>query len=100
MADSQPANSENRPNGYVKIEVKEVRSIPLPGGDSGEGLGLVTDRGVIPAILHSAEEPGAGLAVPGRACTSNFPSSFRSRELPPSAWTTASPMTCRSAPWT
>ena len=56
MADSQPANSESRPNGYVKIEVNEVRSIPLPGGDSGEGLGLVTDRGVIPAILHSADE--------------------------------------------
>ena len=56
MAESQPANSENRPNGYVKIEVKEVRSIPLPGGDSGEGLGLVTERGVIPGILHSADE--------------------------------------------
>lgn len=56
MAESQPADSEHRPNGYVKIEVKEVRSIPLPGGDSGEGLGLVTERGVIPAILHSAEE--------------------------------------------
>ncbi|MYC28498.1 MAG: alpha/beta fold hydrolase [Chloroflexi bacterium] len=56
MAESPPANSENRPNGYVKIEVKEVRSIPLPGGDSGEGLGLVTDRGVIPGILHSVDE--------------------------------------------
>lgn len=55
MADGQPGNSGNRPNGYVQVEVKEVRSIPLPGGNSGEGLGLVTDRGVIPAILHAAE---------------------------------------------
>ena len=56
MADGQESTTGNRPMGYIKVDVKEVRSIPLPDGDVGEGLSLVTDRGAIPAILHAAPD--------------------------------------------
>ena len=61
MADSQQPTAGNRPDAYVKIDVKEVRPIPLPDGDVGEGLSLVTERGEIPAILHAA--PGSTKSV-------------------------------------
>ena len=56
MADNQESLSDSRPDGYLRVEVKEVRSIPLPDGDAGEGRSLVTERGEIPAILHSAPD--------------------------------------------
>ncbi len=51
----------SRPDTYLKIQVNEVRSIPLPDGDVGEGLSLTTERGDIPAILHRS--PGSTKGV-------------------------------------
>ena len=59
-ATEQPAPA-NRPSGYVRIDVKEARPIPLPHGQVGEGLGLLTERGEVQTIMHAA--PGSRKAV-------------------------------------
>lgn len=61
MAADEQSGTGSRPSGYVKITVKEVRQIPLPDGDTGEGVALTTDRGEVSAVLHPA--PGSTKAV-------------------------------------
>ncbi len=61
MADQQQPAAGDRPSGYLKVNVNEVRSIPLPDGDAGEGLSLATDRGEIRAILHRAPNSTKGV---------------------------------------
>ena len=61
MADQGEPAPERRPDTYLKIDVKDVRSIPLPDGDVGDGLSLVTERGDISAILHSAPSSTKGV---------------------------------------
>jgi pimeloyl-ACP methyl ester carboxylesterase len=61
MADGEETRAGNRPDAYLKVAVKEVRSIPLPDGDAGEGLSLATDRGEIPAILHRSPDSRKGV---------------------------------------
>lgn len=56
MAASEQAAPSNPPSGYLKVAVQEVRAIPLPDGDRGEGLALVTERGEVAAIRHAAPE--------------------------------------------
>ena len=56
MPDSQQSIPPGRPDTYLKVAVKEVRSIPLPDGDVGEGLALTTERGEFPAILHRSPD--------------------------------------------
>ena len=52
---------DNRRDGVLKPQIQEVREIPLPQGDTGEGLSIVTDRGAIDAILHPAPESKQGI---------------------------------------
>ena len=61
MADSEQPASGGRPNGYRKVPVREARAIPLPDGNTGEGIALCTDRGEIPAVLHSAPDSRKGV---------------------------------------
>ena len=61
MADHQESDQANRPDAYLKIAVNEVRSIPLPDGDVGEGLALATERGEIPAVLHRSPDSRKGV---------------------------------------
>ncbi len=61
MAEDQQPAAGGRINGYLKVNVNDVRSIPLPDGDAGEGLSLSTDRGDIRAILHRAPESRKGV---------------------------------------
>ena len=61
MADSEQPASGGRPNGYRKVPVREARKIPLPDGNTGEGIALCTDRGEIPAVLHSAPDSRKGV---------------------------------------
>lgn len=61
MADDQQSGQANRPDAYLKIAVNEVRSIPLPDGDVGEGLALATERGEIPAVLHRSPDSRKGV---------------------------------------
>ncbi len=61
MADQQQSAAGDRPSGYLKVNVNEVRSIPLPDGDAGEGLLLATDRGEIRAILNRAPDSTKGV---------------------------------------
>ena len=90
MADSEQPASGGRPNGYRKVPVREARAIPLPDGNTGEGIALCTDRGEIPAVLHSAPDsrkgshlglrrPEVDSAAPGRACTPNSQKNLPSR---------------------
>lgn len=59
-ATEQPAPG-NRPTGYVKIDVRDVRPIPVPQGQRGEGLALVTDRGDVRTIKRSADNSRKGV---------------------------------------
>ncbi|CAI8016560.1 hypothetical protein GBAR_LOCUS10150 [Geodia barretti] len=61
MAASEQPTPVERTDGFVKIGVREVRTIPLPDGDTGEGLALHTDRGEIPAVLHRAPDSTKGV---------------------------------------
>ena len=61
MAHDAQAGSESRPNGYLSVAVKELRAIPLPDGQVGEGLALVTDRGEAPSVLHRAPDSVKGV---------------------------------------
>ena len=61
MPDSQHSTPAGRPDAYLKVAVRDVRSIPLPDGDVGEGLALTTDRGVIRSILHRSPESRKGV---------------------------------------
>lgn len=61
MADAEGTEAGNRPDTYLKIGVNKVRSIPLPDGDVGEGLSLITDRGEIAAVLHRSPDSRKGV---------------------------------------
>ena len=61
MTADEQSVPHNRQDGYLKTEVREVRPIPLPDGDTGEGLCIRTDRGEITAILHRAPESRKGV---------------------------------------
>ena len=61
MAEQQHPEAGGRLNGYLKVNVNDVRSIPLPDGDVGEGLCLATDRGEIRAVLHRASDSRKGV---------------------------------------
>ena len=61
MATNEQQAPGNPPDSYLQVAVNQVRSIPLPDGDSGEGLALVSDRGEVQAIRHAA--PGSQKAV-------------------------------------
>lgn len=61
MTENEQTSNENRPDAYLKVPVRGVRSIPLPDGDTGEGLALTMDRGEIPAILHRSPESRKGV---------------------------------------
>ena len=52
---------DDRRDGVLKPQIQEVREVPLPQGDTGEGLSIVTDRGAIDAILHPAPESKKGI---------------------------------------
>ena len=56
MATNEQQAPGNPPDSYLQVAVHEVRPIPLPDGDSGEGLALVTDRGEVQAIRHAAPD--------------------------------------------
>lgn len=61
MTENEQTSNENRPDAYLKVPVRGVHSIPLPDGDTGEGLALTMDRGEIPAILHRSPESRKGV---------------------------------------
>ncbi len=54
MTADEPSVPPKRQEGYLKVEIRDVRSIPLPEGNTGEGLTIRTDRGEVTAILHRA----------------------------------------------
>lgn len=54
MTANPPASLDDSGVNSLKIPVREVRSRALPEGVAGEGLGLLTDRGEVRAILHRA----------------------------------------------
>ncbi len=57
----QQSGGGDRSGAYLRVEVKEVRSIPLPDGDVGEGIAVVTERGEIPGALHTAPGTRKGI---------------------------------------
>ena len=61
MAMNQQPSSGSRPDAYIRVPVRETRSIPLPDGDTGEGLSLSMDRGEIPTVLHRAPDSRKGV---------------------------------------
>ncbi|MDE2779859.1 MAG: alpha/beta fold hydrolase [Chloroflexota bacterium] len=61
MAYNEQASNENRPNAYLRVPVRDARTIPLPDGDKGEGLALRMDRGEIRAVVHRAPESRKGV---------------------------------------
>ena len=91
MAEAPDSTTRNGPMGYLKVEVNEVRPIPLPDGDVGEGLTLVTERGDIPCILHRAPNStkaviwvcGArgGFGGPGPGLYAQLAQEFNARDI-------------------
>ena len=61
MAAREQPVSGGRTNGYTRLPVKEVRSIPLPDGDTGEGVALLTERGQVTSVLHTAWDSKKGV---------------------------------------
>ncbi len=61
MAVRESSSTGDRPDGYLKVDVQEVRPIPRPEGDRGAGLALLTDRGEISAIRHAAPDSRKGV---------------------------------------
>ena len=61
MTADEQSVPHSRPDSYSKVEVREVRTIPLPDGDTGEGLSIRTERGEITAILHRSPESRKGV---------------------------------------
>lgn len=54
MPADEPSVPQAQREGYLKVEIRDVRPTPLPDGDTGEGLVIRTDRGEVTAILHRA----------------------------------------------
>ena len=69
MATDEQSIPQEKKDGHLKVEIRDVRPVPLPDGDAGEGLALCTDPGG--SNRHSAPRPGVpeggslGLRRPG-----------------------------------